>query len=159
MRDDQQIQSPPFRVVINFAGHISETFFNHHLLITTGPCLNLACEDCLNGCPCSSRARPADFVGRSKRFPQRCSLGGSLFLVDLSGFHLCLFCLMWIWMVISKLVINLWVANLKLNQFVSCELEVAKFASICELRTWCCQVRTNLQVAKFASTCELRSWR
>ena len=28
------------KVVIKFARHLSETFFNHHLLITMGPCLN-----------------------------------------------------------------------------------------------------------------------
>ena len=32
------------KVVIKFAGHLSETFFNHHLLITMGPCLMYASE-------------------------------------------------------------------------------------------------------------------
>ena len=29
------------KVVIQFAGHLSETFFYHHFLITMGPCLTL----------------------------------------------------------------------------------------------------------------------
>ena len=34
------------KVVIKFAGHLSETFFNHHLLITMGPCLTIG-QRCL----------------------------------------------------------------------------------------------------------------